>query len=384
MILYLFIFFLAVAICFLTLESKRKYQLGFATWYLVGLGIFIGLSDMLGGYDRYIYAEIFDHMADVTFAGDNPFLSDSFAYFGGEFGYGTLNALMTYITSNRYIFIFTCTMIIYILLIVSLRKYAENMPFAVVVFLGLWVFFTFTYLRQVLGCTIMWLSLQYIYKRDLKRFLLVWFIGFSFHNSAIVFLPMYFIPIKKYSQKTIIGVMVLALIVGLTPIPQSLFEMYGEVDTGRGTAQFYSMDAGFRYAYLIESVFFLFVILANYRDIPKTPKDIVLLNMALVFCAILLVFVRSENGGRLGWFYMLGIICTLTTICVRHKAITQFGLMFIILGLILYIRVYNGWQTYMNLYPYKTFLTNGHREGDPVFEKYEYDEFYDLDKFYRK
>ena len=160
--------------------------------------------------------------------------------------------------------------------------------------------------------------------------------------------------------------------------------MYGEVDTGRGTAQFYSMDAGFRYAYLIESVFFLFVILANYRDIPKTPKDIVLLNMALVFCAILLVFVRSENGGRLGWFYMLGIICTLTTICVRHKAITQFGLMFIILGLILYIRVYNGWQTYMNLYPYKTFLTNGHREGDPVFEKYEYDEFYDLDKFYRK
>jgi hypothetical protein len=382
MILYLFIYFTSVVIFFYTLPLKHNNQVQFATWFLVGLGIFIGLSDMLGGYDRYIYAEIFDHMADETSSGGNPFLSSGFTYFSGEFGYGTINALMTYVTSNRYIFIFSCTMIIYFLLIVSLRKYTENMPFAVIAFLGLWVFFTFTYLRQVLGCTIVWLSIQYIYKRDFKHFLLVWFIGYSFHNSAMVFLPMYFIPIKKYSQNNVIAVMVMALIFGLSPIPQSLFEMYGEMDTDRASAT-YSIDTGFRYAYLIESVFFLYVILSNYKTISKRPKDIVLLNMALVFCAILLIFVRSENGGRLSWHYMLGLICTISTICVRHKIITRFGVVFIFLCLFLYLRVYNGWQSYMNLYPYKTFLTNGHREGDPVYQQYEYDENYDLDKFYR-
>lgn len=350
----------------------------------MALGIFIGLSDMLGGYDRYIYGEIFDRMADVTIAGGNPFLSGSFTYFGGEFGYGTLNALMTYVTSNRYIFIFTCIIIVYLLLIVSLRKYAENMPFAIIVFLGLWVFFTFTYLRQVLGCTIVWLAVQYIYKRDFKRFLLVWFIGFSFHNSAIVFFPMYFIPVRKFSQNTVIVAMVLAFLFGLSPIPQTLFEMYGEMDTDRRTVTTYTMDAGFRYAYLIESVFFLLVILSNYRNIPKTPKDIVLLNMALVFCAILLFFVRSENGGRLGWFYMLGVICTITSLCVRFKNLTRYGLLFIVVGLFLYLRVFNGWQYYLLLSPYKTFLTEGHRDGDPIFEQYEYDENYDYDKFYRR
>ena len=57
------------------------------------------------------------------------------------------------------------------------------------------------------------------------------------------------------------------------------------------------------------------------------------------------------------------------------------GLIFV--ALLLYLRIFFAWQTYMNLYPYKTFLTNGHREGDPVWEQYEYDENYDKDKFYR-
>ena len=197
MILYLLIFITSVAFFFLTLSNNQKKQVRVATWYLIGLGIFIGLADMLGGYDRYIYAEIFDGMADVTSTGGNPWKSASFLFYSSEFGYSTLCALISYITSNRYIFIFIVTIIIYLLLIISLKRYVENMPFAIILFLGLWVFFTFTYLRQVLGCTIIWLSVEYIYKRNFKRFLLVWFIGFSFQNSAIIFFPMYFIPIKK-------------------------------------------------------------------------------------------------------------------------------------------------------------------------------------------
>ena len=34
--------------------------------------------------------------------------------------------------------------------------------------------------------------------------------------------------------------------------------------------------------------------------------------------------------------------------------------------------------------PYKTFLTEGHRDGDFIYDKFEYDRKYDTDKFYRK
>lgn len=383
MLLYLGWFLASVLILYGTLGQSKEDQKALVTYFLIALGIFVGLGDMLGGYDRYIYGELFDGMADVTHRGGNPWLSHAFAFYGNEFGYGTFCALLTYITGNRYIFIFIATMVIYTLLIISLRQYVDNAPFAVVMFMGLWFFFTFTYLRQVLGCTVCWLSVRYIINRDLPRFLLVWFIGFSFHNSVIVFLPMYWVPIKKFSREKVILVMVVALLIGLTPIPQELFATYGEIDTNRVNAAIYTIDAGIRIEYIVEAVFFLFVILSHYHNISNKAKDIVMLNLALVFCAILLVFMKSGNGGRLGWMFMIGVMCTLSNVCIKNKTLLKQGLIMVVVCLFLYIRVYNAWQLYLNLYPYKTFLTNGYRQGDYSHEKYEYDANYDSDKFYR-
>lgn len=383
MFLYLAWFFASVLFFYGTLNSKKKEQLTAVTVYLVALGLFIGLGDMLGGFDRYIYAELFDGMADVTHTGGNPWASYSFEYFGTEFGYGSLCALLSYITGNRYIFIFIVTMIIYILLIISLRQYVDNAPFAVIMFMGLWVFFTFTYLRQVIGCTVVWLSVKYIIDRNLKMFLLIWFIGFSFHNSVVVFLPMYFLPIRKYPINKVLAVMAIAFFLGaFTSIPLGLFSAYGEMDEDRYRFD-YASESGFRVAYLIEAAFFLYLILTNYRRISNNKKDVVMLNIALAFCAILLLFLRSENGGRLGWMFMIGVFCTMSNICVKRKQVLQHGVMMIVVCLFLYLRIFNAWQLGLQLSPYKTFLTDGFREGDPVHEKYEYDERYDEDKFYR-
>ena len=380
MLIYLIWFFLSVLICYGTLKSSKKRQVQLVTLFLLALGVFVGMGDMLGGYDRYIYGALFDGMADYNHAGGNPWLSYSFAFYGGEFGYGTFCALLTYVTSNRYIFIFIMTMVIYVLLIRSLTKYVDNMPFAVVMFMGLWFFFTFTYLRQVIGCTIAWLSIQYIIKRDWKRFLLVMFIAYSFHNSALIFLPMYLVPVRKFSHKQILTVMAAALLIGLSPVPQELFAAYGESDADRVNAANYAMDAGFRWAYLMEASFFLYVILKAYKNISNHAKDVVMLNIALVFCAILLVFIRSENGGRLGWYYMIGVMCTLSNICVKNKKVLSQGVMMFVVCFLLYFRILDAWA--FNLTPYKTFLTPGHT-ADSVYEQFEYDPHYDTDKFYR-
>jgi len=351
--------------------------------FMIALGAFVGLGDMLGGYDRYIYGQLFDSMADDNRMGINPWTTFAFEFYGTEFGYGTFCALLTYVTSNRYIFIFIATMVIYILLIQSLRQYVDNAPFAVVMFMGLWFFFTFTYLRQVIGCTICWLSVRYILDRKLVPFLIVWFIGYSFHNSSIMFLPAYFIPIRKFPIKWVIWVMVGALLVGLTPFPQGLFDAYGDVNEQRLNVEGYAMDAGFRWAYLIEAVFFLFVILTNYKQIALQKKNIVMLNMALIFCAILLLFVRSENGGRIGWFYMIGVMCTMSNICIdiKNKRMLTNGAFMMVVAFFLFYRVLDAWA--FNMTPYKTFLTRGHTAAEWIYEDFEYDPSYDIDKFYR-
>ena len=360
--------------------SKIAKNVKFLAIVMTFLAIFVGISDMLGGYDRYIYAELFDRMADVTELGGNPWKSDSFQFYGGEFGYGTLCALLSFITKNRYIFIFIVTTIIYILLFISLRDYTNNYPFAVLLFLALWFFFTFTYLRQVLSATTAWLAIRYISRRNLKKFLLVWFIAYSFHNSALVILPMYFVPIKKFSERTILYIMAIALFIGITPFPMLLFEAYGDINQDRTNVEVLASEGTFRIAYLIEAALFLYLILSQYKRIPKKPKTIVLMNMALVFCAILLVFIRSENGGRLGWFYMIGCISTVTFIC-HLKNNSQLKFAMLLISFYLYLRILTGWTTMLS--PYKTFFTNGVRAHDGMHYLYEYDDKYDKDKFYR-
>lgn len=381
MAIYYIIFFVAVLIYYINEGRERKVsrigQLWMLALMLAFLAVFVGLGDMLGGYDRYIYAELSDDAADVVEAHQLIMTAQIFTQYPNEWGYGWYNILMGCITPNRYIFILITTIIIYCLLFQSIKKYCNNYPFAVILFLGLWFFFTFTYLRQCLGATICWLGIQYVAKRDLKRFLLVWFIAFTFHNSAIIFLPFYFIPVRKYSRRTVLIIMVAMLVLGLTGVPGALFDAYGEVDEER--AEVVANETGFRIAYILEAAFFLYFILSKYNEIPDKKLNIVLLNMSLVFCAILLFFIRNENGGRLSWYYEMGILATVTYISTHLYFDKHRALLMIVLCFFLFARLFRGIQ----LVPYKTFLTEGVREGDIIWQNYEYDHIYDNDKLYR-
>ena len=378
MILYFLIFLVPVVYSLVRGDKGRK-DVRYLTCFLAFLAIFVGLGDMLGGYDRYIYGELFDSMADVVKNGGNPWMSDAFMFYRSEFGYGSLCAIISYVTANRYFFILIVTFIVYFLLYRSLKEYTEDYPMAVILFMALWFFFTFTYLRQVLGATIAWLSVRYVIKRDLKRFLLVWFIAYSMHNSAILFLPVYFVATKKIPYTWVMISMGAMLLIGLTPLPGALFDTYGEVNEIRHNLG-YSEEQGFRIAYFLEAMTFLYLISLRYKKLLTDQRGIVLTNIALIFCAVLLFFIRSENGGRLGWYFMIGVIATLSRMDV-FKKVEGYRPIIVILCTFLFLRIVVAWGVLLS--PYKTFLTNGHRAGDDIYEKYEYDNNYDNDKFYR-
>ena len=131
----------------------------------------------------------------------------------------------------------------------------------------------------------------------------------------------------------------------------------------------------------MEAFIFLYLILRNYTQIPTTKKEVVMLNTSLGFCAILLLFVLSLNGGRLGWFYVIGLIATLSTICNEVQRNKYVRNLVSLISLFLFVRIVFQWGPMLS--PYKTFLTNGVRSYDPIYELYEYDENYAIDKFYR-
>ncbi len=351
----------------------------YLTYIMLALGTFVGLGDMLGGYDRYVYCDLFDGTADATMAGNSY---ENYGIWGyiHEFGFVYSNIIISHFTANRYIFILIYTLIVYVLILGSFKKYIENYPFALLLFLGLWFFFTFTYLRQVMAVSIAWFGYRYIYERKLWKYLLVIVLAFSFHNSAIIFAPVYFLPVKKFKPGVIIGVMIVLFLIGATGAPSSLFDNFGEMTGSTERTDAYAEVKMFKIDYVFEAALFLFVILTGYKRIPETKENVVFINMGLLFCATLLFFVNSTNAGRLGWYFLLGIICTLSRIEINSKHKTDFFLI-IVLMFFLFNRILTAWGILLS--PYKTFLTDGSRDGDIIHEKYEYDERYDKDKFYR-
>lgn len=382
MVLYIIFFLIVISINYIAEKNGYRRQPILAFSFLL-MAFFVGFSDMLGGYDRYIYGELFDNIADITNEKGKYEDASLFALYSTEIGYGFYNILLSHLTSNRYIFILLITITIYILFFFVFKKYCVNYSFALMLFMGLMFFFTFTYLRQMVAVGLGWLSFQYIYKRKLLKFLACVLIAATFHNSAIILLPLYFIPIKRFDKKKVMLFMILCLLIGLSGGPSAIFRIYGDVaDMHNRSDSYMEEEIGFKYEYIIEAFVFLYIVLKNYRYIPITKKDTVMLNALLGFCAILLLFVQSLNGGRLGWFYMIGVIVTLSTICNGLKEKSQTRVLVLLMSFILFTRIVFQWG-YM-LSPYKTFFSNGIRDYDPIYEKYEYDENYKVDKFYRK
>lgn len=382
MVVYFSVFALALVYYFTTKNRASQSKLLLAI-FLFSTATFVGLGDMIGGYDRYIYGEIFDNIANET-RGEHNYRQLFYFINGDEYGYFLWQVLISFITANRYVFILITTFFMYFMYYKVLSKYTENYPLACILFLGFFYYFTMTYLRQAIAVGIVWLSFRYIWERRPFPFFLLILFAYSFHNAAAIFIPMYFLPIKKYSKETIIFFFTICLIIGISPLPALILENAGDFLETQKRMEAYTTNEliGFRWEYLLEVVFFIIVFFTNYDKIGATKKDLTFFNAALAFCGILLLFIRFGQGGRFGWFFLIGIIYLLSKLSTGITSYQWMKFSIILLCFTLFIRISLAWYTL--LIPYKTFLTNGEPSGTTtLYERYEYDYNYTTNKLYR-
>ena len=378
---YLIIFAIVAVLAFANMHATRANKTVFVL-LCVGIGVFVGISDMLGGYDRYIYCEVFEVQSRQVRAGASIFNPQFMRFFGHEQVYGLINTLIGYFTENRYVFVMVYTVIMYILLAFSILRYTKDPFFALMIFMGLMFFFSFTYLRQVMAAIILWFSLPYIAKRQYLPFFALVLTATLVHNSAMYFALLYFIPRKKFPTQNIIIVMGILLFIGIFFSAASLFTFYGDVvESAASKAAGYEnlASSDVRIAYIIESLLFLGILFANYDRVGTSTSDCVITNAYLMFCGVLLLFCRSTDGGRIAWHSAIGVILLITRLCEKRNT-DLLRVFMITVSFALFFRILVAWG--MLLSPYKTCFTPGHREGDECYMHYEYNHQYDIDKFY--
>lgn len=384
MTIYLLVFVISLIYYYVAKKVRGINSSLLLALYFSYLAIFIGLGDMIGGYDRYIYGEIFDSIADET-RGRQDYKQLLFLINGKEYGYYIWNIIVSMITANRYVFILLTSVLMYTLYFRAFKTYVDNYPLAAIVFLGLFYYFTITYIRQAIAVGIIWQSIKYVYHKKPIPFFLCVLLAYLFHSSAAIFGLMYFIPIKKYSKQRIIIILVICLLIGASPISQFLLRFTGDSTGMGGRTAVYAEEeiGGIRFDYILEVIVFLWFIFKFYNNIASDKKSLTFLNMTIAFCSVLFIFIRFGQGGRLGWYFLLGCIYIFTQIANKAKTNGLVTSFIIFLHFILFFRITSAWA--FNLTPYKTFLEDGVPSGAYyIYNKWEYDRTYTKDKLYRK
>ena len=375
---YIYIFILTTILSWIYTNNTKTPKVLFF-FFCLCIALFVGMSDMLGGYDRYIYSEVFQDMHRNISKG--ILFSHTFTdLFGKEPIFGLINDSIAFFTPNRYIFILVYTLSVYIIYAICFYRYTKNPFWALLIFEGLMFFFTFTYLRQILAAGIIWIAIPYIAKRQFKRYILFVTIATLIHNSAIYMILLYFIPIKRFKEKKIILFMMLLFFLGISGITKYIFSLSGDVISNERIAGYANTaEAGFRIEYVIESLLFFILFLRNYKKIGNDSYSLTMANAYLMYCGLLLFFCKSSDGGRISWYCLIGIIVILEEFC-RYKSAIQLKGFITLMCFVLFYRILSAWG--ILLYPYKTFLTPGIRQGDFIEKNYEYDHNYDNDKLY--
>ena len=227
---------------------------------------------------------------------------------------------------------------------------------------------------------IAWYAIPYAIDRKPIKFFLIVALAASFHNSALLFGLIYFIARYKFSPKDIVTFFIISLIVGLTPLGMILMDFFGTEINERKVDITLSGVGSARVEYVLESLFFMIIIVYNYGKIPKDKYSLCFLNLALLFLFVLTFFVRFSDGGRMSWYFLIGISCTIANILVQNVKSRIIGIMMYTVIVLLYVRIVLSWGDLLS--PYKTFLTDGVKPHDRTWEKFEYDQNYAKDKFY--
>ena len=196
-----YIYYIAIAIILalgLLTETKFPTKAGKIT-YLVICGIllaFIAGVRYETGHDYYSYLGVYTNICNAD-------MSQFFSY-GKEPGFFLWCKLLS-LFSTHFQWFYIATAVLTTALIM-IYIYRESTSPTVSVFI--YVTFTFYYwslnlVRQSLAAAISIFSIQFIKKKKLVPFLLVVLLAASFHKSALIMLPVYFIAQIKFGWKPV-------------------------------------------------------------------------------------------------------------------------------------------------------------------------------------
>lgn len=162
----------------------------FLNFVFIHLFVIEGFRSLSFGTDGW-YQDLYRGTANLPWKNVPNF--NDYLLFKAEIGYVAFNKLLNYISKDVQTLYIAVSGIYLISVCRLLKKYSYLPIISVFLFFIVFWFQSFSVLRQYIALSFVMASIPFVIKRNIVRFGLLLIVAFFFHQSSIVFVPVYFL-----------------------------------------------------------------------------------------------------------------------------------------------------------------------------------------------
>lgn len=274
-----------------TFVSPNKF-LVFLTFSV--LALVSGLRNTIG--DTYFYMHAYqatDFTWDYILENKDP-------------AFGVLQMMLKNLTSDPQVLIFITALITNLLIIVTLYKYTRLFELSLYVYITSGMFtVSMNGIRQFLAASIIFWGTKFLLAGEPKKYFILVLIASTFHQSALILLPIYFIVRREaWTKVTIIILTATVLIViGFNEFSQLIFSAIE--DTQYGEYGSFTEGGANKLRVLVEGVPLFIAFLGRERLRKLWPKSDIIVNLAMIGVIFMIIATQNWIFARFNIYFSL-------------------------------------------------------------------------------
>lgn len=185
-----------------TKQNRILYLVLCATVIILQMGLREGMHDGVMSHDTDNYYLACQKAQHLSFA-------DYLATLNKDYGYYICNWVIAHVFKQPQVLFFIVAIVICFFTFRFIYKYSSNIYMSAFLFVTLGFFgFAQTGFRQTIAISICLWAYDFIVKKKFLSFLLITLLAGSMHQTAIIFIPMYFVGQLELNRKNVIIMMV--------------------------------------------------------------------------------------------------------------------------------------------------------------------------------
>ena len=337
----LYIFFYIFALIAEQLKQKDKQMLLMLT--CVVMALMAGFRDPSLWADTGVYVMSFEDYTNPLYEWSQ--VDEPFGY--SEYGFYFLGVIFKTFSSNSTAYLTFIAALTFIFMYKDFKRYCYYPLFGVAAYISrFYLARNFIQIRAGLSYAIILWAVQYISKRDWKRYFFWIIIAYQFHASAVLAVPLYFlcmINIKKWHIWT--GIAIAFIIGGVFTEPmRNLVADYASDIASTYVQDEYQREWGLLNPVIYFQLAVLYLYTQNEEVLKKTSEDYYTMRTAYFYSTFILISVSMYTAlsGRTSSMFstleMAIIPAILNTFSKRNRVIGYIGLG-IVLTAIFYMNI---------------------------------------------